>query len=152
MSITFFIPCNPPTATAQQKGAFAMRDGGVRFFKKAKVKQAENSLYALLLPHRPESPMKGPLTLVVGFHFPWRKSESKRRMKEFAAYPIETRPDVDNIYKALGDVMTTLGFWNDDGQISSLCVHKLYSDKPGISINLTNSLANERGGGLRQTN
>jgi Holliday junction resolvase RusA-like endonuclease len=146
MNITFHIPCIPPTVTAQQKGAFAAKGGGVRFFKKKPVKQAENSLTALLYPFRPEKPMQGPLTLIVTLAYPWRKSEKKSRIKEFGSYPIETRPDVDNIYKMLGDVMTTLGFWSDDGQIANLHVGKVYSDSPGISINITSAIVKRRDG------
>lgn len=139
--LKFFVPCHPPTVTAQQKGVCATKSGKIRFFKKASVKAAENSLHALLFPHRPDRPFSGPLTLVVDFRFPWRKSESNRRRGAFALYPIETRPDVDNIFKGLADVMTTLGFWNDDGQISSLTVGKHYSEAPGIGITLSQSEA-----------
>lgn len=144
--ISFFIDCIPPTVTAQQKGAFAMPGGGIRFFKKAKVKQAEQMLWALLQPYRPAEPLDGPLTLVVHFTFPWRKSETKKRLAMFALMPIDVRPDVDNVAKALCDVMTTLGFWKDDSQLSSLCLHKAYGDRAGISVNLTRSLATTREG------
>lgn len=140
-SLSLFIPCVPPTATSQQKGAFAMPGGGIRFFKKKNVQRAENTWFALLQPHRPERPFEGPLTLVLSLYYPWRKSELKRVRSAYRIAPIATRPDVENIAKATIDVMTTLGFWHDDGQISSLCLHKAYSDEPGIAVNLTHSLA-----------
>lgn len=146
-SLSFFIPCIIPTVTAQQKGVF-VTGGKARFFTKKKVRDAENTFHALLYPHRPAQPLTGPIVLVVTLGFPWRKSEKKSRVKDFAQYPIETRPDCSNLIKAIEDVMTTAGFWRDDGQISSLCVHKHYTDTPGITINLTNALATKRDGSL----
>ncbi len=141
-SISVFIPCCIPTVTAQQKGAFAM-GGKVRFFKKKAVKQSENTFHALLYPHVPAEPMTGPLCLVLRLGFPWRKSEKKSRMANFRTYPIETRPDCSNLIKTIEDVMTTMRFWNDDSQISSLCVSKFYTARPGITINLTSDLAED---------
>lgn len=146
-SLSFFIKCLPPKATAQGKGV-CMIGGKPRFFKKAPQKAAEGSLWALLQPWAPVEPFAGPVTLVVNFRFPWRKSEKKSVVNGFRLYPIETKPDVDNLCKMLCDVMTGLRFWNDDSQISSLCIHKDYSDTPGIHINLTRSLATDRRGGI----
>lgn len=144
MSLTFFIKCVPPSTTSQQKGAFAMKGGGVRFYTKAKNKVAGNLYAALLLPHVPKEPLKGPLCLIVEFILPWRKSEKKAVIKTYREYPCATRPDCSNRIKQLEDVMTSLGFWEDDGQISSLVVRKMYGDTPGIRINITPALANER--------
>lgn len=148
-SLTCFIPCIVPTATSQGKGVMVI-GGKPRFFKKKRQQQAENSFFGLLQPHAPPQPFEGPLTLVVTLYFPWRKSEKKSVVNGFATYPIQTRPDLDNIFKAMADVMTTLRFWNDDGQISSLCLHKAYSDHPGIRISLTDSLATTRDGRQEQ--
>lgn len=144
-SISVFIPCNIPTVTAQQKGVFVV-GGRARFFKKKAVKQSENTFHALLLPHVPAEPMTGPLCLVLRLGFPWRKSEKKGRMAAHQSYPIETRPDCSNLVKSIEDVMTTMRFWNDDSQISSLSVSKFYTHRPGITINLTSDLATDREG------
>lgn len=144
-SLSFFIPCHLPTATAQMKKV-AMIGGRPRFYKPAKVRAAENTLWAILQPHAPPEPFQGPLTLVLTMGFPWRKGEKKGRIKAFASYPLETRPDLDNLFKAIADVMTGLRYWNDDSQLSSLCLHKHYTDTPGLTINLTKSLATTRNG------
>jgi Holliday junction resolvase RusA-like endonuclease len=143
MNLSFFIQCIPPSTTSQQKGAFAMKGGGVRFFTKAKNKAAGNLYAALLMPHVPKQPLTGPLCLVVEFILPWRKSEKKSITNNFSAYPCATRPDCSNRIKQIEDVMTSLGFWEDDGQISSLVVRKWYGDKPGIRINITSALAHD---------
>lgn len=143
--LSVFIPCSIPTVTAQQKGAFAI-GGKVRFFKKKKVKESENTFAALLLPHQPSKPFSGPLCLVLRLTFPWRKSERKSRMSAYSSYPIETRPDCSNLVKTIEDVMTTLRFWNDDSQVSTLAISKRYGDRPGISINLTSDNAIDKNG------
>lgn len=141
-SISIFIPCLIPTVTAQQKGVF-VTGGRARFFKKKAVKQSENTFHALFHPHVPPQPFTGPLCLVLRLGFPWRKSEKKSRIAGFRRYPIETRPDCSNLVKSIEDVMTTMRFWNDDGQISSLSVSKFYTRRPGITINLTSDLAED---------
>jgi len=144
--LSVFIPCLPPKTTSQQKGAFAMKGGGVRFFKKAKAKAAEQTWWSLLQPHAPAKPFEGPLCLIVRLTYPWRSTEKKTRIRNYSLYPIQTRPDVDNIYKMLGDVMTTLRFWNDDSQVSSLTVSKSYGDRPGLHLSLTSDTATTKGG------
>ena len=134
--MNFFIPCIPPTATSQQKGACSIKGGGVRFFKKKHVQQAENSLWALLMPHRPETPLEGALRLSVCFYYPWRKSEKKAVVRDHHSMPITSRPDCSNLIKLIEDVMTGLGFWRDDGQISHLEVEKRYTDTPGIYVQI----------------
>jgi len=143
--ISVFIPCNIPTVTAQQKGAFAV-NGKVRFFKKKKVKESEDTFFGLLHPHAPQTPFSGPVCLCIGFVFPWRKSESKRIIKGYSLYPVTTRPDLSNLVKTIEDVMTTLRFWEDDGQISSLSISKNYGDQPGIRLNVTQDLARNKEG------
>lgn len=149
MTLSFFIPMQPPSVTSQMKRA-ARIGNSIRFFKSQRQKAADSLYHALLLPHQPKTPFTGPLTLVLTFTLPWRKSERKHVLRLFSAYPCATRPDADNRAKQLCDVMTALRFWEDDGQISSLCIHKQYGDTPGVTVNLTESLAMTRNGHLTQ--
>lgn len=144
-SISVFIPCNIPTVTSQQKGAM-VRNGKIRFFKKGKVKESEGTFHALLFPHRPKTPFTGPVCLCIDFVFPWRKSEAKRIRNAYRAFPVQTRPDLSNLIKTVEDVMTTLRYWEDDGQISSLRMTKTYGDEPGIRLNITQDLAMNKQG------
>lgn len=141
--IRFFIPCIPPTATAQQKGVMVV-GGKPRFFKKKRQQQAENTFHALLLPHRPPQPFDCAVSLCVVFSFPWRASEKKSRIAQWSSYPISVRPDVDNLGKALIDVMTTLRFWRDDSQIARMMLEKQYSDEPGILVVLCEQTGERR--------
>lgn len=132
MTLSFVIPCDPPRASSQQKGAFKT-PAGIRFFKKQPVVKAEKSLLALLQPHVPPAPLQGPLMLSVEWCIPWRKSETKKR-RALGVIPCDVRPDLDNIIKLLGDTMTTLRFWEDDSQIADLRLKKQWGDWAGIKI------------------
>lgn len=143
--LSFFVACNPPRATAQQKGAFVMA-GKVRFFKKARIKQAENDLVSLLRPHVPSTPFDGPLLVTVQFRFPFKKTERKADVARGWAYS-DTRPDVDNLCKLLFDAMSLLGFWRDDSQIAVMRATKIRSAATGIGIDIARLVAGECGGG-----
>lgn len=108
MVIHIFIPGNPPTRTAQQKGVSA-RNGYVHFYEKASVRQAKDELAWKIKPSAPAEPIHGAVTLTIRWGF-----ELKRVKKP--GYKT-TRPDLDNLEKGLIDVMTKLGFWDDDSQI-----------------------------------
>ena len=45
-----------------------------------------------------------------------------------------TKPDTDNLEKALKDEMTRLHFWCDDAFVCSEVVEKFWADTPGIFI------------------
>lgn len=112
-----------------------MVGGKPLFFPKKEHAAAENDLLTLCAQYAPPAPMKGPVSLNVVFRFPWRKSESKARMARMWQWNY-TRPDLDNMVKLVCDVLTKLAFYGDDGQISSMTLQKVWSEKPGISIEI----------------
>ena len=123
----------PPTVTAQQKGVF-VRNGRAHFFTKAKVRQAENLLAALLAPHAPAEPLHGPLHFQARWCFPYRKSEPKRVTATGREIPHNTRPDLDNLEKGLLDVLTALRFWDDDNQVAVKKTAKVWGERPYLKI------------------
>ena len=133
--IEFFLKHNPAKATAQQKGACRTATG-IRFFEKAKVKSARETLVGLLLPHVPAEPLQGALIVSLCWHFPFRKSEKKSIVKAGIAIPHQTTPDLDNLEKLLLDNMTRLRFWNDDKQIYIKSTAKYWSATPGITVSI----------------
>jgi len=136
--IDFFIPCNPPKSTAQGSSRIMKRKNGQMFVGRcanSKAAKAKANLLTLLHPHRPETPLEGPLLLVVDWRYAWRKSEPKKNRAEGWKY-CDTRPDVDNLCKMLLDAMTTAGFWNDDSQIAKLSFTKEWSNYSGIGIRI----------------
>ena len=129
----------PPTATAQQKGERVV-GGYIHHYKKKNVAQAEAILRDALLPYVPEAPiMDLPILLEVSWMFPYSKSARKHEPGQ-KRWKI-TRPDTDNPNKMLKDVMTDMGFWKDDALICAEFVKKMYSDEPGIVINIVDYMA-----------
>lgn len=129
----FKLKMNPPTATAQQKGERVVGGRYVHHYKKKNVRDAEALLRDALFEHIPEKPITGePIWLAVVWEFPYPKS-AKKHQPGWTRRKI-TRPDTDNLNKLLKDVMTDMGFWQDDALICVEMITKQYSDEPGISI------------------
>lgn len=123
----------PPTATAQQKGVF-VRNGRAHFFTKQKVRDAEDFLAAMLAPHAPAEPLRGGIYFVARWCFPYRKSERKSVTKTGREIPHTVRPDLDNLEKALLDVLTRLRFWEDDAQVFMKSTAKVWGPAPYLAI------------------
>lgn len=131
-----WLPCIPPTATAQQKGVRIIRKGGKAipmFYTKKKVKEAGAVFTSVFGPIAPKAPFEGPLALLIDYVTPWRAGESKSN-KAIGRIPKDTAPDCSNIIKELEDVLTGLNFWKSDGQIAELTVRKFWGTETGIRI------------------
>ena len=132
---SFKVHCIPPKATHQASLRIMKRRDGSQFVGKcdsSKGRKTQNELLALLAPHAPAVPIEVPVRLIVSWIYPFRKSEPKRN--RVGLIPCDTRPDVDNLFKMLGDCMTRLGFWLDDSQVYSLTFSKYWGADPGIKI------------------
>ena len=137
MKLEFFIPCIPPKSTHQAALRILKRRDGTQFvgkFATSKGKQTQNELMMLFAPHRPLAPMNGPLKLKLVWAYPYRKSESLKHIYPYK--PCDTRPDVDNLLKFIMDIMTRLGFYHDDGQVSAISFMKCWNMETGISVML----------------
>ena len=125
MRLEFFLPMVPPTATHQEK-KWRVVDGKPVSYEPPEVRAAREKLTAYLAPHRPASPMEGPVRLVVKWCFPrGRHADGEYRI---------SRPDTDNLQKLLKDCMTALGFWRDDAQVASEIAEKFWAEVPGIYL------------------
>lgn len=126
MTVEFFLPMNPPTATAQEKRWRVIRGKPVAYEPPA-VQSARAKLTSCLTAHRPDTPLTGPVQLVVKWCFPRRGTH---RDGEYRT----SRPDTDNLQKLLKDCMTAAGFWKDDAQVASEIAEKFWADVPGLYI------------------
>lgn len=122
----FFLNIDPPTATSQENKT-AVINGRIMHYKSKGAKQTFSILMKALAPFAPAEPMDGPIRLICEWRFQTGKSHSDNEWKI-------TRPDTDNLQKALKDVMTRLGFWKDDSRVCSELVTKKWSSRPGIWI------------------
>jgi Holliday junction resolvase RusA-like endonuclease len=66
---------------------------------------------------------QGPVEVYATFYFSPLKSDKKTQENDAKKC---TKPDVDNLAKALLDALTDAGAWGDDGQVFSLAVSKRY--------------------------
>ena len=129
----FFLPIRPPTVTHNAKQLHAFLRAGrpcAVLHDSPELKDARAKLHAHLAPHAPAKPLDGPVRLVVKWLFP---AEGRHPDGSYRT----TRPDTDNLEKALKDEMTRLGFWHDDAQVASEITEKFWADTPGIYIEVT---------------
>jgi len=119
----FFLPMIPPKTTAQMHKV-TVRNGKPVFYDPPAVKEMKAKLQAALHPHRPAEPLKGPLRLCVKWVWPG---------DQIGKYKT-TKPDTDNLQKALKDAMTKGGFWDDDAQVASEICEKFTDPQPGIFV------------------
>lgn len=130
MLIEFTIPGEPPTTTAQQKGELH-RGGKTIHYTKAKVKNVlemyEWAARASLPSGWQPIPKPKGVRLYVMFCFgtdDLKKSGTWRT----------TRPDADNLVKALMDGFRNAGVWEDDSQVCSLNVDKMWWSRKNACI------------------
>jgi Holliday junction resolvase RusA-like endonuclease len=84
-------------------------------------------------PHAPKQPLDGGVTVALTFAMP----RPKRLRKTLSYLPHLAKPDVDNLAKAVLDVLTRVGFWGDDSQVWSINVAKCYAlpeEEPGVWV------------------
>ena len=119
---------NPPTVTHQQK-KIAVVKGKPRVYETTEVKAARMKFMAALQKHKPESPFRPPVRLVVKWLFP------KGERHADGEYRI-TRPDTDNLLKLFKDCMADSGFFKNDCHVASEHTEKFWAATPGIWIHV----------------
>jgi hypothetical protein len=131
-----FIPGEPiaqPRAKVSTRGGFARayteRGHAVHAYKQAIRIAYVNAVGELL---------EGPIEIRIVCWFERPKSHSKKRRQQ--REPKTTKPDLDNIGKAVLDALNDIAY-NDDGQVCRLTVEKWYVgglyDSIGTEIEVT---------------
>jgi Holliday junction resolvase RusA-like endonuclease len=143
--IRLLITGEPATITAQQKGVnFAAR----KFYTKAAVEaekrrirrcmQIWNGTEFVKMTKPPIGPLVGPVHCSIKYVFPLTQEQAKKHADKLSDPNFEIhhgkRPDFDNLLKTPIDVLTKLGFWEDDGQVDDANVHKRRGTTPRILI------------------
>jgi Holliday junction resolvase RusA-like endonuclease len=84
-----------------------------------------------------EKPFEGPVAMLISAFYQIPKSASKRRREAMARHhiPPTTKPDLDNIAKIIMDALAGVAY-EDDKQITSCSINKLYSDEPKVIVNI----------------
>ena len=130
MTIDFVIHGEPPTTTAQQKGE-VRRGGKTMHYTKAKVKRVLEmyeweARAALPSGWKPIQKPKG-VRLYVMFCF---GTTDRKKIGTWRT----SRPDADNLVKALMDGFKNAGVWEDDSQVASLQVDKTWWSRENACI------------------
>ena len=134
MHLQFFIPMKPPTTTHNDKQLHAYMKGGkpcAVLHDSAELRQTRAKLHAYLAPHAPKQPVPAgrPVRLVVKWLFPTEGQHADGQWRT-------SKPDTDNLEKALKDEMTRLHVWHDDAQVCSEIVEKFWSDPCGLFVSV----------------
>lgn len=128
-SVSLFLEFDkiPRTTAQQQKIAYV--SGRVMKYDDKNLKRTKLMYRQLLVKYKPSEPFKNAVSLKVIYHF-----ERPKSIKKSVKYKV-TRPDLDNLVKALLDCMTKEGYWLDDNQVVELYLSKVYAtEKVGIEI------------------
>lgn len=118
--------------------AFAV-NGKARVYDAGTAEGWKGCVAAAARQYLPREPLGGPLSLSVSFQMPRPKSHvGKRGLLPSAPREHLSKPDVDNLLKAVMDCLTTLGAWRDDTQVVEVRASKAYAlgKRPGASIRI----------------
>jgi len=76
----------------------------------------------------------GPVQLSVHCRFEMPKSWSKKKRSGLVGVLHDSKPDGDNVLKAVKDALTDCGVWNDDAQVALAFIGKRWSETPQTEI------------------
>ena len=131
--IAIHVPGKP---IAKGRPRAAIRGGHVRMFTPERT-VAYEALIALAGQDvmGPLEPLEGAVTLAIVATFAIPKSWSKAKKADAVAGKVwhTSRPDGDNILKAVGDGLNGV-VWRDDSQIAHCSISKRYGARPGLEI------------------
>lgn len=105
---------------------------GGRMYTPQKTVDWENQVRLSAMPHAPDEPWEGPVTIGLFFYMPRPK-----RLKKSAVYHTK-KPDIDNLEKAILDALSGL-FYKGDQQVCEKTSFKEYVvgwEEPHVSIKI----------------
>jgi Holliday junction resolvase RusA-like endonuclease len=142
-AVSFTIPGQP---VAKGRPKFARQGGYVRAYTPEKT-VAYETLVKLAAGEAMagEQPMHGPLSVMLRRYVQIPMSTTKRDRARIAAgefYPVK-KPDVDNVLKAVTDAMNGI-VYDDDAQIVTVMVTKLYAETPRAEVGVMRLVAEEQ--------
>lgn len=82
-----------------------------------------------------KEPINGPISVTLGFYYPYPKSWSEKKKKIYRDELPKVKPDIDNAVKGVFDALNKIA-WEDDSLVTDLMTFKRYSDEPQIKIRI----------------
>lgn len=113
--------------------AFARKMGAkfvARVFDAGTAESWKSLVVAAGRPHRPTSPLEGPVSVGITLFFP-RPDRLCRAKDPDGTIRHIAKPDRDNCEKAILDALKQDGWFRDDSQVCDGAVRKLYHAKGG---------------------
>ena len=131
----FFLPMIPPTVTNQMHRIVARPGQRPIVYDSDELRQAKDTLrahlakqFTYLTAHGYTKIKNVPIRLLVKWCFPkGQHADGEYRI---------TKPDTDNLMKALKDIMTKIGYWEDDALVASDISEKFWASVPGLYIRI----------------
>lgn len=131
-SLTFHIDINP---VPKGRPKFSKIGGFVRTYTPKKTQDFETEVREAAKQAMNREPLEGPLAVYLYFRLPIPKSYPKKRIAACLSgsdRPTK-KPDLDNLAKSVLDALNGV-IYQDDSQIVSLHMTKVYSQHPGIDL------------------
>lgn len=125
--IKFFAPMKLPTITAQEQKIGIAKNGKPYKYDPSELKAARTLFRDHLAKFAPQTPFDGPIRLETIWCYPCTPAHPRPEWKT-------TKPDTDNLVKMLKDVMTQLGYWNDDAQVTLEIIQKIWDTQSGLYV------------------
>lgn len=124
----FFIHMDLPTVTFQDKKLTVNKKTKKPIiYDSYELKKLKADFRYSLIEHLPDEEFKGPVMVVTKWCY---GIKGKHKDGEWKI----TKPDVDNLNKALLDAMTAVGFWKDDSRVTRLISEKFWAKVPGVYV------------------
>ena len=135
--IILYIPGEPATITAQQKGS-AIRGNRIIHYVKNAVAREDRRIRRFAKLQAPAVPIEGCVAVHITMVFPLTQAQAKKYAHRLSdsSFVIRkpTKPDWDNSPKLICDALTKEKFWGDDSQITDGTCCKRYGSEPRIEI------------------
>ena len=81
------------------------------------------------------APLEGPVALALSINYDVPASWSKKKREAALRGEVRptSKPDCDNVIKAIGDALNGV-VWKDDVQVVTLYAEKRYAEAPGVTV------------------
>lgn len=135
--IEFFVPGVPKAQPRQYRFAKKLPDGRViaRAITPNTAENWKNQVATAAQHLIPAQPIPGAIYLTLAFQMPRPKAHfTKKGLRPAAPVPHTSKPDCDNLGKAVMDALSVLQFWGDDAQVCQLYITKRYDEQPGCRV------------------
>lgn len=122
--------------------AFAI-NGKARMFNPGTAEHWKSQIAKSVQDYLPDQPHEGPMIVSMSFYFKRPKSHFTKKGKLTKSAQAEkmyhtSKPDFDNLEKAVSDCLTEIGFWKDDSQVVQWAGYKFWTaTSPKLELIIT---------------